>query len=278
MCASVACFTVNSLLLKHFSDHLRLDPSVSLIFRFVIGLLLCVVVFGPSGKLRLAGCFTKWLLFSRGMLGVFSTAAFYYSVGPLGAGKAVLIGNTWTLFSALLAAWMLKEALSPSRLVSIVAALIGLALLLGVGPAGLGHDWEWELIQLAGALMAAGVVVIIRELTRTETSATIFASQCVYGFILCLPFAWSHLAGLSLEQTLWALAAGTLAALGQWTMTEAFRFLPVAVGGGFQVTVPLFIAVGGVILFQEQFTQWQIVGGVLILLGSFLTVGAKSKT
>jgi drug/metabolite transporter (DMT)-like permease len=272
MALSVVCFAVNALLLKYFASERGIGAPVSMAFRFAVGLMVTTGFFSPL----IRRAFKSRLLCSRGLLGGLSTAAFYYTVGPLGAGKAVLIGNTWTLWAALLAVWTLREKLSAGRLASIAAAIVGLSMLLGVGLKGFGQDWQWELVALGGALGAAGVVVIIRELTRTETSATIFASQCVYGLLMSAPFAVGHVAHLGGGDVLWLIAAGLMATAGQVAMTEGFRFLPVAVGGGFQITLPLIISIGGVLLFDEHFTTWQVVGGMLILAGSFLTIGRRS--
>ena len=65
------------------------------------------------------------------------------------------------------------------------------------------------------------------------------------------------------------VVAGTVATIGQLAMTEGFRHLTVAVGGAFQICVPVVIAIGGVLLFQEDFTANQIIGGVLILIGCY---------
>lgn len=275
MALSVAAYTSNTLLLKYFSLSRGINAWVSLACRFAVGLALTWLLFPPAGRPRLGRCFRGWLLASRGMLGGLSTAAFYLSIGPLGAGKAVLIGNTWTIFAALLAAWLIRERLSVGRLGGIVVAFIGMALLIGVGPAGFAQEWKWECVQLVGAVLAAMVVVVIRELTKTETSATIFASQCVYGLLLCAPFAWPHLAALSRGDVGFLVLASAIAAGGQLAMTEGFRYLSVAAGGAFQITLPLFSALGGVLLFGEHFGLWQILGGALILLGSWRTVVRK---
>jgi drug/metabolite transporter (DMT)-like permease len=190
----------------------------------------------------------------------------------LGAGKCVLIGNTWTIFAALMAVGVLGEKLTAAKLTGIAVALVGLGLLMGVGPGKFGQEWRWELIQLGGAVMAAMVVVVIRQLTKTETSATIFMSQCIYGVLLAVPFALLHQTALNGTVISLLLLAGLLAAAGQLAMTEGFRHLTVAAGGAFQIILPLAISVGGVLLFDEHFGPWQILGGVLILAGCFQTI------
>lgn len=272
MMLSLACFTGNSLLIKYCSTDRHIDPWMSVSVRFGVGLVMTICMFAPSGTLNLQRSFSSWLLASRGVLGALSTAALYLSIGPLGVGKAMLIGNTWCVWAAILAAMVLHERLGLMKLFGIVIAIGGLGLLTDISPGSLAHNGKWEAISLVGAVLAAMVVVVIRQLTRTETSATIFASQCIYGLLLAIPFAFSHIIHLSAMDYAIMIAAGLCAGVGQLAMTEGFRFLTVAAGGAFQITLPLVISVGGIFFFDEHFTFMQAMGGLLILAGSFQTV------
>ena len=76
------------------------------------------------------------------------------------------------------------------------------------------------------------------------------------------------------------MSAGTVVVIRKLTltestamiMTEGFRHLTIAVGGAFQICVPVVIAVGGVLLFGESFTIAQLFGAVLILCGCYLVM------
>lgn len=272
MLLSLTCFTGNALLIKHCSTDRHIDPWFTMGFRFAIGLFITYTLFGRSGAFQVRRVFLNRLLVSRGVMGAFGTAAYYFSVGPLGAGKSTLIGNTWTVWAAILAAVVLHERLGLVKFLGILIAVSGLVLLTDISPNSLMHDGKWELLSLGGAILSALVIVVIRQLTLTETTATIFSSQCVYGMLLALPFAVPHAAELSLADYLVVIAAGLCAGIGQLAMTEGFRFLTVAAGGSFQIAVPLLISVGGIFLFNEHFTWAQALGGCLIVLGSFQTV------
>lgn len=272
MLLSLTCFTANALLIKHCSTDRHVDPWVTLAFRFGLGLMLTGIVFAPSGALHLRRSFLSWLLASRGVLGALGTAAYYLSVGPLGAGKATLISNTWCVWAAILAAVVLRERLGFSKLIGIVVAVAGLVLLTDISPESLAHGGRWEALSLGGAILAALVVVVIRQLTVTETSATIFASQCVYGLLLAVPLALGHLGPLTAGDYVLLTVAALCAGVGQLAMTEGFRFLTVAAGGAFQTTLPLIIALGGIAFFHERFSLTQAAGGILILAGSFQAV------
>jgi drug/metabolite transporter (DMT)-like permease len=272
MLASLGSFTGNALLIKHCTTDRHIDPWLAMAFRFAVGFLVTWILFGHSGGLQARRVFLNRLLASRGVMGAFGTAAYYFSIGPLGAGKATLIGNTWTVWAAVIATTVLHERLGVVKFVGILVALVGLGLLTDISPDSLTRDGRWELISLGGAILAALVIVVIRQLTRTETSATIFASQCLYGLLLALPFAIRHVGQLSATDYLLVIAAALCAGMGQLSMTEGFRFLTVAAGGAFQMAVPLLISLGGVFFFEEHFTLAQAAGGFLIVAGSFQTV------
>ncbi|MCB1275782.1 DMT family transporter [Prosthecobacter sp.] len=278
MLISLTCFSGNALLLKDLASHRHIDPWMSMSFRGAVGLIMTIVLFAPAGSLKLRRSFQSWLLASRGVFGALGTAAYYTTIGPLGAGKATLIGNTWTIFAAIMAAFVLHERLGLVKLFGIVLALTGLSLLTGLAPGTIAQFGHHELIALTGAVLAAAVVVVIRQLTRTETSATIFSSQCIYALLLSVPLAASHFTSLNVMDVVLLTAAALCASFGQLAMTEGFRFLSVAAGGAFQMTVPVVISLSSILLFAEPFTAAQAVGGVLVLWGSYHTVvGGFSK-
>jgi drug/metabolite transporter (DMT)-like permease len=272
MIASLICFSGNALLLKVLASVRHADPWLALVFRSFIGLVFTWAVFAPKGTLRLKRSFQSWLLASRGALGALGTAAYYITIGPLGAGKATLIGNTWCVFAAIMAAFVLHEKLGVVKVLGISLAIAGLALLTGMTPGSIAVFGRHEAIALGGAVMAAAVVVVIRQLTRTETTATIFASQCLYAMIIGIPIAAMNYTTPSWEDVGLLAAAGLCATFGQLAMTEGFRFLSVAAGGAFQNTVPVITTIGGILFFAEPFSPLQSLGAVLVLWGSFQTV------
>jgi drug/metabolite transporter (DMT)-like permease len=274
MLLSLTCFTGNALLLKDLASHRHVDPWMALTFRAAIGLLITMVLFTPAMRRS----FQNWLLASRGVLGAVGTACYYITIGPLGAGKSTLIGNTWCVFASIMAAYVLHEKLGFVKILGIVLAMLGLGLLTGMAPGTLTDFGRYEFIALIGSILAAAVVVVIRQLTRTETSATIFASQCIYTLLLALPFAATHFISLGAVDIALLTAAALCASVGQLAMTEGFRFLSVAAGGAFQITVPVVISLCSITMFDESFTVAQAMGGLLVLWGSFQTVvGGRPK-
>ena len=116
------------------------------------------------------------------------TVAYYFTIPALGPGKATLISNTYVVIAALMAAWFLRESLSGGKLAGNALAIVGLALLLAPSSKVVSFGW-YEGAGRRGALAAAGTVIVIRELTRTESTAMIYTSQCIYVLAGSLPFA-----------------------------------------------------------------------------------------
>lgn len=277
MAVSLVCFTGNALLLKHLASAHDASPWLALLYRAVIGFIVMWLLFSrQQGVLNIRRAATHRLLISRGILGALGTAAYYITVPPLGPGKATLIGNTWVIWSAVMAMLVLKERLVSRQIIGIATAIGGLSLLTGADHHlfDAGHV-VWEVIAVAGALLAAATVVVIRQLTRTDSSATIFSSQCIYTALLALPVVIANQHHASWLASGLLILAASCAAIGQLAMTEGFRHLPVTVGGAFQVVLPLIITLGSVALFAEPFTLAQAAGAGLILLGGYLTVAMR---
>ncbi len=227
-------------------------------------------VFRADKGVNFKRAMTDRMLASRGLLGILGTVAYYFTIPALGPGKATLISNTYVVLAALMAAWYLKESLSGGKLGGNVLAIVGLVLLVA-SPAQIVEFGWYESLAVVGALAAAGTVIVIRELTRTESTAMIYTSQCIYVLLGSLPFALLELGQhpVDFAGVIVLILAGISATVGQLAMTEGFRHLTVAVGGAFQICVPVVIAIGGVFFFHETFTTSQIVGAALILAGCY---------
>ncbi len=267
MLLSAGCFVANVLFIRALGQGGG-DVWTITALRFAAGLVLCLVF--QHRSLDPVALFTRPRLILRGLVGGAGTYGLYLAIIHIGAGRAVFLSNTYVILSAFLAVWMLRERFRPALATGALAALVGLGLLTGaifgqlrVGP--------YDLVAIACAFAAAWVVVAIRQLHREGVpTATIFASQCVYGLLLCVPFLIAQGTLPSPAASLGLIAAGLLAGVGQLAMTSSFRDLTVAEGTLIQALVPLGIAAGGILFFRETLGWHGLVGGLLIVAGSVL--------
>ena len=271
MLASTVCFIANALIIRVLGTHFSVDSWLLSSVRFIVGLILIVTLF-PLGKVfQFNNLYRNPQLIIRGIVGGVGVYLYYLTIVHLGAGRATFISNTYVALGGLLAVVMLKESLTPALVAGSAVSFFGLALLTGVLTFAPGPGF-YDLLALLGALASAVVIVTIRQLHRTEHTATIFGAQCFYGLLFCLvpaivrfamppPAAWALL-----------LASALCAGAGQLTMTRAYRELTVVRGSLLQMLVPLGIAAGGVAFFGERFRPGEILGAALILGGTLLTM------
>jgi len=275
MLLSSASFTANVLLVRALGEFGEVNVWLVGCTRGLIGLaMICAVYWREFQPTHL---WSRRKVIERGIAGGLGVYITYLAVVKIGAGRATFIGNTYVIWGALLAAWMLKEKLRPAVIVGGVAALAGIGLLTNVFSAN-AHPSIYDLVAVAGALLSTWVVVTIRQLHATEHTSTIFAAQCAYALAICAVPAAATFAPLPAPAWGILLVAGVTAGMGQLTMTRAFRDLPVAEGSLIQMLVPLGIALGGMVFFHERFALHEAIGAALILGGTAFTAVRSATT
>ncbi len=271
MLLSVCGFTINTLLLKYFSSAEReISSMLPLLFRAGIGGFIVIVFFRGRRPTRVRSVFTEKKLVMRGFSGLLGTAAYYWTVPLLGAGKATLFCNTYVIFAAIIAALCLGESLTKRRFAWLSLAFAGIVLL--AGPSAHGdrfHIGLPEIVAILGALTAAWSVILVRQLVVDHSISTIFLAQCVWIFLPCALLTAHELPGLTGVEWALLIFAATMATFGQLMMNEGYRCLTVASGASLQMLWPVMTALGGLTLFDERFAPLQIVGAVLILFGTW---------
>jgi drug/metabolite transporter (DMT)-like permease len=279
MLVSVLAFTINTLLLKYIGsgDH-RIGPDVSLFFRALVGTVVVLVFFRGSRPVRIAPVFRNRDLVLRGISGLLGTAAYYWTIPSLGAGKATLICNTYVVFASVFALFSLGEKLNLTRLLWLLAAFAGIALLVGPGDGGGGFTFGfYEVLALFGAVMAAWAVVLVRHLSLGFSIGTIYLAQCLWILGPVAILAVPDLASLSWNETGVLALAATAASFGQLAMNEGYRCLTVTTGASVQMLWPVATTVGGWLLFGERFGALQWLGASLILAAIFkITAGSAA--
>jgi drug/metabolite transporter (DMT)-like permease len=265
MLAAAACFITNVLLIRALGNFGGASVWLISSARFVVGLVIVLALYRRA--FQPSHLFKNPKLIERGLVGGLGVLGYYYTVAQLGAGRATFINNTYVIWGALLAVWILRERIRPALLVGAVITLVGLSFL--THPFDVQHGLNrFDALALLIAIGSGWIVVTIRQLHHREHTSTIFAAQCVYGLLLCAVPAFNTFGAFTLVSASLLLIASVCAACGQLLMTHAFRALGVAEGSLLLMLVPLGIATGSMAFFGEHFTPFELLGGVLILAGS----------
>ncbi|MFO1451503.1 MAG: DMT family transporter [Opitutaceae bacterium] len=266
MLLSVVCFTSNVLLIRALGSVESVSVWLVSCVRFVVGLGLISAFFWNEWRpLQLV---RSRKLIERGLVGGVSVYGYYLTVVELGAGRATFINNTYVVIGGCLAVLLLGERLRALLLVGGLVSLAGLALLTDVLATG-GGPGRYDLLAVLVAFSSAWVVITIRQLHAAgEHTATIFSAQCAYGLVACLVPAILTFAQPSWTAWMLMILAAICAGIGQIAMTRAFAVLAVGRGSLLQMLVPLGVACGGVVFFREHFHPAEVVGGLLIVVGT----------
>ena len=203
-----------------------------------------------------------------------------WSVAVLPLTTAITLAFAQVFFVVLLAGRFLGETVGPFRLATVLAGFVGVVVVLQPGTDGFVSFHA--LIPLAGAFGAALAVIAVRELSQTESTATLLVYQSVFvGVLAGVPMLWlwetPDLAGFSLLASM-----GVLSAFGQWAGIRALRYAEASVIGGIQYTQVVYAAFLGYAIFGEVPARTTLIGAATIIAAALFILHrerlAKSAT
>ena len=215
-------------------------------------------------------------LFEPGLYFVFETLGLQHTTAP----KAALIIATVPVVVMIFATIFLRERIKLPGLLGMGISLTGIFVLI-VGDQNfkwaLGDHLFGDLLIFGAVVSAALYIVSARSLGKNHSALEFTSMQIIYGAILYAPaFLWE------LPNTDWLLISGrSIEALVFLTLfSTAGAFLcynyalskvPATQASVFINGIPVVTAFGAWILLGEKLTLIQAWGGLLVLLGVFLT-------
>lgn len=249
------------------------DSATKALFRFVVGLTLLGTL-AIAGRIKLE-FHSGWLLYARGAFGGASVFLFFLAMTHLGIGKGTVLTYTYPVFAAILGSIFLKERFGPLAWLAIFGSLAGVWMLAsreGDDFASLLHLGKWELLAILGAMCSSVAITIIKLLHNTESSYSIFFSQCALGIWLMLLPANLSPVSLGYGGGMLLVAIGVAAAIGQLLMTEAYRHTTATVGSLMGMLVPVLNLAIGLVFFGETFEPRAAIGTAIIFICTIVVV------
>lgn len=169
----------------------------------------------------------------RTMMGLCGMACNFLAMILLPMAEATTINLSVPIFAVIFAALLLGERPGWQRWSAVALGFLGVVIVLDPGAAFAGgftgaHGLGTA-IAISGAVMTALISIAVRDLGRTESSATIvfyFSLLSMVPLGLALPFVYTpH----SAEQWLMLMGLGLLGAVAQMSLTGSLRLAPVSV-------------------------------------------------
>ena len=202
----------------------------------------------------------------RALINVVAMLLFFMALGLTPIVQVQALGFTAPLFASLLAIVFLGERVFLWRWGALVVGFVGALIIIrpGVGAIDVG-----SLLVLGSAATWACAIIIIKLLSRTDSSVTITA----YMVLLMIPmsllpavFVWQWPNG---EQLLWLGFVGISGTLAQMGLAQAFRMAEVTVVLPLDFMKLLWGAMIGYLAFGE-------VPGATIWIGGFTIFAAAT--
>jgi drug/metabolite transporter (DMT)-like permease len=228
-------------------------------------LLPAAIVLGQPAQLSKHG----WIYLRVSLVNnVLPFLCFAFAAASLPAGYLSIINGTVPMWTALFAAWLLREPLGGRRAVGFALGLGGVVLIVQLGPVVLdGRTLLAALVGLAGAASWGWGGVMIKQYTGQMPAIALAAGSIAYSAVLLSP-AWSEAPAAT-----WSPAAVASAiALGvacSGIAYLAFFTLVRDIGPSRTLAVTFLVPVLGVLwgwlFLGESVTGWMIVGGVMVV-------------
>ncbi len=187
---------------------------------------------------------------------------------------AMAIGFAKSFFVTVFAVMLLGETVGRYRWGAVAIGFIGVAIMLKPGIDGFNI---YGLYALLGAASAGIVMVIIRILTRTETSQSILAFQAFgVGAVMLIPALMNWVAPTPKEWIL-LLSIGVVSYFAQASNIYAYKHGEASLLASLDYVRLLYATLLGYILFQQlpQLTTW--IGAAIIIAAAIFTVYRESR-
>jgi len=222
---------------------------------------------------------------SLGVLGIgVGQVAQTFGVAGTSASIGTILSATIPLFIVLFAMIRLKQAVSISQIVGVVAAFAGIVVVASenagdagiAGTTALGPIW-----MLVSALAVAFYYVWSVELTNRYGTVVVATWSTVFGFVALVPWAgWEahhtffELTGQALGAAAYLGLAVTAAGLFLWL--RILRDVPASIAASVQYLQPVFGIAASAIMFGDKIGPQFLAGVALILAGLAMALRERS--
>ncbi len=261
MAYMLACgfaFAAMNAIIRHMSADLH--PLEIAFFRSLFGLLAFAPAFIRHGIEPLRTNRPAMHLL-RGSLNVVSMTLFFTAISLVPLAKVAALGFSAPLFATVLAVVLLGEAIRARRIAALIVGFTGTMIILRPGYGGM--DLGAVLILISSLGYATGLIVI-KSLTRTESSTTI----SIYAMLVTTPatflLALSVWQAPTWSQLAWMAAIGGIGSLAHLAFAEAVKAVDITVVMPLDFTKLIWSAIIGYLVFAEIPDVWTWVGGTVI--------------
>jgi drug/metabolite transporter (DMT)-like permease len=199
----------------------------------------------------------------RSALSLASMLLGFTSLSYLTLANATALSFTAPLFATILAALVLGETVRRRRWSATLVGFVGVLVVLRPGMSAIGIG---EILALAGAFLTALVIIVVKQMSRTEPSNAIVAYMVLLltpmSLVVALPF-WGWPA---LSDWPFVIGMGLAGTVGHVCWTRAISIADASVVVPFDYVRLIFTIMIGIFAFAEQPDRYTLIGSAIIVL------------
>lgn len=221
--AATLAFATADVLTKHLAS--RYGVPLVVFLRYAVNLALLSAIFLPRDGLGLMRTHRTGLVLVRAASLAVASLAMGLALQRMPVGETVAITYLAPFAVMLLAGPILGEKVRLAGWLGAAAGFVGVLLIVRPGS---GLDLTGVVFAMICAAASTAYHLLSRVLARTETTVALLFHTALLGtvvFGLLLPFSWPGLWPNLLDTAL-LLALGTIATIGHFLFTSAFRKAP----------------------------------------------------
>ncbi len=186
----------------------------------------------------------------------------FFAMARIPIAEVTAIGYSSPIYVTILAALFLGERMHLRRIAAVLAAFVGVLLILrpGVAEISSGH-----LAQLGAAPLFAVSYVLAKQLSGRAEPSAIVAMLSVGCTVVLLPGAIAQWRPPSWDELAWLTLTAAVATFGHYTMTRAYRAAPIMVTQPITFLQLVWASLLGIAVFAEPVSLSVILGGAIII-------------
>ncbi len=204
-------------------------------------------------------------LLMRAICGTIGLICNYYAIDHMNISDANILNKLAPFFAIIMSALILNEYANRFEWSMVIVAFIGA---LFVVKPSLDMKCIPAVVAAIGGLGAGTAYTFVRKLGKQgERGPVIVMFFSTFSCIITLPFVIFDYHPMTLMQLIYLLIAGTCAAAGQFTVTQAYTKAPAKDISVFDYSQVLFAAILG-FLFLNQIPDIYSIIGYIIIIGA----------
>ena len=269
MALAAAMFVCMHAIIRDLGKNADLHPFEIAFFRSFLGLFVLAPLLIRQ-RFRPLHTTNMKLLFLRGAVNSAAMLMFFYGLSITPLAQATALGFTAPLFATLLATLFLGEVVRVRRWIAILIGFAGTLVIIQPGTAEVGLG---PILILTATVVWSVALIIIKFLTRTESSVTI----TVYASIFLSPFTLAAASFFwrwpTLEEAGWLCLIAFLGTIAQTAMNQSLKLADASVVLPMDFSKMIWAAILGFFIFGELPGVYTWIGGAMIFVSTtYITV------